>query len=369
MKNLYRTYDWARLILSRLALKAILRRSESVTQTVIFAPSLPWRGPLFQRPQQLALALARQGVRVFYMEPGPSRRAPLFRRLNDQLYLCNVTPYAFRAIQKPLVYLLTWNRHHRAGFESPRVIYDFLDSLDVCVGDPVQIQREHDELVLSSRLVLTTAEGLYLQVRTVRDDVLLCPNGVDYEHFTAARHQKTPPDDLAPILAKGIPIIGYYGALARWFDYRLFSAVAGSRPDLNFVLIGLDYDGSLNPSGLLDLPNVHWLGQKPYADLPCYLHFFDVATIPFELSHITHTTSPLKLFEYMAGGKPVVATPMQESLRFEGVLTASNPDEFSTQLDHALTLNSSPDYQATIDSVARSNTWEARARQIIEALK
>ena len=164
-------------------------------------------------------------------------------------------------------------------------------------------------------------------------------------------------------------MIGYYGALARWFDYPLVEAVATSRPDLVFILIGLDYDGSLKASGLLNLPNVHWLGLRNYSDLPRYLHSFDVAMIPFELNTITHATSPLKLFEYLAGGKPVVVTPMQESLRYEGVLVASNPGEFSRQLDRALELRSSPDYLALIDRVARENTWEVRARHILEALQ
>jgi glycosyltransferase involved in cell wall biosynthesis len=370
MKNLVRGIDCARLVLSRLALKVILRHSSGIVQTVIFAPSLAWRTPLFQRPHQLARALAHQGTRVFFMEPGPSRRAPLFRRLNDQLYLCNVTTRAFRAIHKPLVYLLTWNRHYRAGFESPRVIYDFLDSLEVCIGDPVQVRREHDDLLRTARLVLTTSETLYQQAQMIRNDALLCPNGVDYAHFAiSGQRRDQPPDDLAPLLAQGKPMIGYYGALARWFDYPLVEAVATSRPDLVFILIGLDYDGSLKASGLLNLPNVHWLGLRNYSDLPRYLHSFDVAMIPFELNTITHATSPLKLFEYLAGGKPVVVTPMQESLRYEGVLVASSPGEFSRQLDRALELRSSPDYLALIDRVARENTWEVRARHILEALQ
>ncbi|MGE5224560.1 MAG: glycosyltransferase, partial [Omnitrophica WOR_2 bacterium] len=177
------------------------------------------------------------------------------------------------------------------------------------------------------------------------------------------------PDDLAPIVAGRKPVIGYYGALAKWFDYDLLKKVAGLRPDLSFVLIGMDYDGSLKHSRVLEVPNIAWLGQKSYEELPAYLRFFDVATIPFQLNEITHSTSPLKLFEYMAGGKPVVITPMQESMRYDGVLVAHDAAEFSEKIDQALRLKEDPEYLRRIDCVALDNTWERRAAQLLEALK
>ena len=123
----------------------------------------------------------------------------------------------------------------------------------------------------------------------------------------------------AGILAKGKPIAGYYGALARWFDYELLRETARLRPDWSFVLIGPDHDGSLARSKLDRLPNVHWLGPRPYLALPGYLHRFDVATIPFAINDITLATSPLKLYEYFAAGRPVISTPMPECAAFAEV--------------------------------------------------
>jgi glycosyltransferase involved in cell wall biosynthesis len=163
-------------------------------------------------------------------------------------------------------------------------------------------------------------------------------------------------------------VIGYYGALARWFDYNLLKSVACLRPDLSFVLIGPYYDSTLKSSSLLELPNLFYLGVKPYAQIPAYLRCFDVAMIPFQLNDITHATSPLKLFEYMAGGKPVVVTPMRESLRYPGVLSGKDPAEFAAQLDLALQLRNDSKYIAALDEVARQNTWDARARQLLQAL-
>jgi glycosyltransferase involved in cell wall biosynthesis len=264
------------------------------------------------------------------------------------------------------------------------VIYEFIDDLDVfTVDDREQLGRDHDQLLSESAIVVATARRLWETVRAVRPDALLCPNGVDYDHFLPAQGLVTtpPPQDLLPFLqearwecgALGFPmmrakkpLVGYYGALARWFDYELLRQTARLRPDWDFLLIGPPYDFSFEESGVKNEPNVHWLGQKPYRTLPEYLRYFDAAIIPFVLNPITHATSPLKLFEYMAAGKPVVTTPMEESLRFSGVLTAATPEAFATTIEEALRLGDNPGYRQTIDRVARENTWEERARSILE---
>jgi glycosyltransferase involved in cell wall biosynthesis len=173
---------------------------------------------------------------------------------------------------------------------------------------------------------------------------------------------------MAPILEAGRPVVGYHGALARWFDYSLLGEVAHLRPDLSFVLVGPDYDNSLKESQLLDHRNVYWLESKPYTEIPSILAYFDIGMIPFRLMDITHATSPLKLFEYMASWKPVVITPMAESMRYEGVLTAGYPEEFSCQLDSALSLRTDRTYLDLLDRIARENTWEIRARQILHLI-
>ena len=143
--------------------------------------------------------------------------------------------------------------------------------------------------------------------------------------------------------------------------------LARQREDLSFVVMGPDYDGTMHPS-FLDLPNLDWLGVKPYEALPGYLAYFDVAMIPFLLNEITHATSPLKLFEYMAGGKPVVVTPMHESTRYDGVLVADTPSAFSERIDQALRLRDDATYLHQIDQMALNSTWQARAEQILSVL-
>jgi hypothetical protein len=305
---------------------------------------------------------------VFYVEPEHSRSAAGFRRLEGSLYLCHAPLAAFAELAQPYVHVMTWNTKYVRSFDAPRLVYDLVDDLSAFEGQPARLAAQHEALLKSAALVLATAERLHQQVLPARPDARLCPNGVDYELFAHPLGAKSPPPGLGPVLALAKPVIGYYGALARWFDYELWMDVARQRGDLSFVLIGPDHDGSLPHSGLLELPNLFWLGSRTYPEIPGCLRYFDVAAIPFRVSGLTHATSPLKLFEYMAGGKPVVITPMQESMRYEGVLVASSPQEFSSRLDQALALRSDPQYLSVIDRVARQNTWEARARQIQEWL-
>lgn len=348
----------------------LTNQQDHYKEIVIFPPSLDWNVQLFQRPQQLALALGRQGALVFYLQPKPDQKQPPFNLIENGVYLCNVHVDVFHDLPNPFIYLLTWNSDYARCFNQPRILYDFVDDIDVFYGERDQIVRGHEFLLRNAHIILATANKLIEEVKNYRSDVIYAPNGVVYEHFArAARNEySTPPQDLADLAASQQPIIGYYGALARWFDYDLFKKVALLRPNYHFVLIGPDYDGTLEHTDLLTTPNIHWLGVKPYNELPHYLQYFDVATIPFIVNDITHATSPIKLFEYMAGEKPVVITPMRESMNYPGVLIAQDAEEFATQLDNALLKKDSPEYRTLLRKIALENTWDERAKALLDAL-
>jgi glycosyltransferase involved in cell wall biosynthesis len=140
-------------------------------------------------------------------------------------------------------------------------------------------------------------------------------------------------------------------------------------PGYAFVLIGPDYDGTLPKSKVTDLDNVHWLGSKPYGALPAYLDRFAVATIPFVVNDVTHSVSPLKLFEYMAGGKPVITPPLRECARYPEVLLADGADEWAEMIELAIELGADPSYRARMVAAAKENTWDARVQTILDALK
>ena len=133
-------------------------------------------------------------------------------------------------------------------------------------------------------------------------------------------------------------------------------------------MIGPQYDESLPGQPLLERHNVRWLGPRDYVTLPGYLSLFDVATIPFRINPITLATSPLKLFEYFAGGKPVVTTPMPECQAFPEVLIADSPDDFLRQLERSRERGRDPAFRSRLREIGRANSWEARVRSALEAL-
>ena len=336
---------------------------------IVFPPSLDWNAQLFQRPQQMALALAKRGALIFYIQPKPDHKKQPFQLVRERLYLCHVHVDTFQILSNPLIYLLTWNSRCASQFIRPKIIYDYVDDINAFYGDHQKIVKGHQYLLQNANYILATARKLVDEVRLLRPDVIFSPNGVEYELFARAARKEfsTPPSDMQAILSKSNPVIGYYGALARWFDYDLLKRVASLRPDYQFVLIGPDYDGTVKLSEILNIKNIYWLGVKPYEELPQYLQYFDVATIPFIVNDITHATSPLKLFEYMAGEKPIVITPMKESMQYSGVLIGENSEQFAQKLDLALKMRENESYLNLLRKTALENTWERRAEEILSA--
>ena len=337
-------------------------------EIIIFPPGLSWRDSLFQRPQNLAKSLADCGNLVLYCEPETTHELVGFERLSENLFLCHVPLETFKIVKKPFVVTMTWNYPFAIQIPGARIIYDLVDHLDVFSGNRRKIERQHQLLLNSAEIVLATSRALYDQVKPHRPDALLCPNGVDYDRFTESIHgDSEPPGDIAPMLFQGSPTVGYVGALAEWLDFDLLEGVARLRPDVVFILIGPDLDGS-TPSKLTEIQNIHRLGVKVHDEVPIYLQYFDITMIPFLVNDVTHAVSPIKLFEYMAAAKPVISTPLNESIQYPGVLIAGNHQEFSNKIDEALQLKSDAEYINLITGVAKENSWAERAYQILDAI-
>ena len=347
-----------------------LERNADRRGVVIYPPFIDW-GWMRQRPHQLMAQFAEAGYLSLFCSP--QRRTDSFKgcvRVAERLYLCdNIDSLA--GLQNPILLVNRtshWNTVKR--FDSPLVIYDYLDDLSVSSrgGAPNRHKLElHRKLTTRSDIVLATARRLHDEVRLLRPDALYCPNGVDFDHFCLS-FPPAAPADIADLVQAGRPIVGYYGALARWFDYELLAQTARLRGDVNFLLIGPDFDGSMTSGNMAGLPNVRWLGEKKYEELPAYLHHFTVAAIPFVVNEITASTSPVKLFEYMAAGKPVVTTDMPECRQCPDVLVAGDAHEFAAMIDEAVRCGRSDSFRGKLIEQARANTWRRRAELIIERL-
>jgi hypothetical protein len=276
----------------------------------------------------------------------------------------------FRVLDSPVVYIGSpWHRRTLDYFNKPVVVYDHYDDLAVWNAR----QEDHQYLLQNAKVVMATARGLLEKARILRPDIFFAPNAVDYGFIQRFRPSSTDaaPDEFRPILALGKPIIGYSGAIAEWFDYDLVREAARAHPEWEFVLVGVNYDHSLDRSGILEsgLGNLHWLGMKSYDELFAYVWRFDIGIIPFKVNEITLATSPIKLFEYMACAKPVVSTALPECKNYPGVFTAETAEQFGTCLLQALQMGKEEAYLRTIDQVARQNTWEQRVDAIITRLE
>ena len=345
----------------------ITGRFPEAREVIIFPPGMPWQGGMFQRPQQLARALAWHGALVFYQQPHDTWPEG-FLEIEDRLFVGQAPASRFRDLPRAWVHALTWNLPQLAGYPAQQVIYDVIDNLDVFQGSPGWLRRNHERYLQKADLVTVTSRALYEEVQQTREDALLCPNGVDFEHFQGTGPSPDP-QDLARLAPRGAPVIGYHGALARWFNYGLIKELASQLREMQFVLLGVDYDRTLQREGILDLPNVYWLGKIDYARLPAYVRAFDVGLIPFKVNEITRATSPIKLYEYFAAGVPVVSSPLREVQRYEDVFMASSLEEWMAMIECALAARDDTGLISRLQEMGRQNRWSVRADAILDRLE
>lgn len=340
---------------------------------------------LMQRPQHLAKALAGPDMLVFYNSfyPMDYRDSKRIERIGKQTYVLDFYYYRdalFDVLSRLPVkkYVMIYStdtvrtellqKYRERGFG---ILYEYVDEIDEHLMSPqaVGIAKKRHRWLLGQKDVFTAATSgrLYEQLlsRHPAGPCALIPNGADYRRFREAVPAKIPE------FRKGAGeklIIGYYGALASWVDYELLKDVAKDGR-YRLVLIGSCHDGSLEQSGIGKLPEVYVLQAMPYEELPGCAKWFDICIIPFRVNEITLAVSPVKLFEYMALGKPIVTTALPECTAFESVLASRGAREFLENLERARMLRENEEYQKLLEREARQNTWQARAKQWREFLK
>ena len=346
-------------------LASILRETIGRKGIIICPPTIDWHTTLYQRPHQIARAFAREGYLVIFCTNNIRYdNVKGFEKIEKNLYLLNNTA-VLKEVSAGAIVIISWaiNKFYADRFKDSYMVYEYMDELKVFDGEPDDLQRDHDWLVANADLVVATADKLYEEVKTISRNALLVPNGVDVAHFS--KEERKIPNDLESTIGKSNTVIGYYGALAEWFDYDLVAYAATQRPAWAFILIGpLDYDKSHEKLKAKMPTNVHFLGSRSYDDLPAYGNAFDVAIIPFRINKITESTSPIKLFEYMALGKPIVTTDMPECRKYKSVLISKTKEEFVEQLESALLLRSDSKYLKIEKAEADENSWKKRVKEM-----
>ena len=368
-------------------------------QDIIFVSSDDWESGLKTSKYHMTMQLANHGNRVLFVESiglrPPTASSSDLSRIGKKLAqwsrflrwvhpnIAVLTPIVLPFHQHRSVQRL--NRHllvnsvklgaNRLGFKEP-LLWNFMPnaldlvgrcneqlSLYYCVdefaqfpGVPVAaIEAMEQELLGKVDMCFATALKLYDDKQKFNSETHYMPHGVDVEHFRLALSDETPLADEIAALPK--PVIGYYGHLAEWFDADLIEQIAKAHPEWSVVLIGTI---RLDTSRYDAYPNVHFLGRKPYEDLPSYSKGFDVALIPFTQSKLTVNVNPLKLREYLASGLPVVSVDLPEVRKYaEVVHIASDSAMFIQAIEQALQENS-PELIQYRTQFVNDESWEGR---------
>ncbi len=242
------------------------------------------------------------------------------------------------------------------GIEAEAVVYDCMDELSNFRFAPPELREREARLLQMADVVFTGGYSIWEAKRLQHDNIHPFPSAVEAKHFGRARGGLPAPADQAGVAR---PRLGFYGVIDERLDLALIDHLAEARPDWQVVMLGPV--AKLDEADLPRRPNLHWLGQKAYAELPSYLAGWDVALMPFAINEATRFISPTKTPEYLAGGVPVVSTPVRDVERhyggLAGVRIAGTPEAFVEACEAALALKPA-DWRPEADKVLADQSWD-----------
>ena len=378
---------------------------------IVYLGMNPW-DTIRQRAQHLATGLSGYG-RVLFVDPitpsvagalrralqgGPMRsRGPLVRQLGDGLFRLAPPPgvplgfdlQACNAINQRLQSILVRRAAERLGFGRPilwidhpleadqigrhgerMVIYNCMDNYPAFWSTVPRRQRLvatlEQRVLARADLVVASSSGLVRRCASARD-VRLLPNACDAELFAQALGSECPEE----LRALRRPLLGYVGTVSHWVDLDLLAEMAATHAEADLVLVGPVENVDIRPySGLA---NLHFLGPVAYERVPRYVNAFDVCLIPFRCNDLTADVDPVKAYEYLALGKPVVAVGLPEMARYGDLVhLASAREDAMGVLTQALAEVSQGTGSAMLaerQRVARENTWANRVSAVVEMIR
>jgi glycosyltransferase involved in cell wall biosynthesis len=367
--------------------------------TIVCFSHLRWNFT-FQRPNHLMSHFARER-RVFYIEEpifGASTSTIEVEVIGDGLTVC--TPHliddsrwraeseqarlirAFlleQGVENPLLWFYTPMALPLAeGIRSSAVVYDCMDELSMFLGAPPELMAREQELMTRAELVFTGGHSLYEAKRGRHPGVHAFPSSVDVEHFANVRADKQRSDgepssagnqdragDVDEQSSIPRPRVGFFGVIDERMDTELLRRVATERPQYQFVMIGPVV--KISEADLPRAQNIHYLGAKAYAELPRYLHGWDVAIMPFALNDATRFISPTKTLEYLAAGKPVVSTAVRDVVMpygEKGLVRIADRSTFASALDEAISERPTPVRRQAIRDLLNDTSWQKTWQQM-----
>jgi glycosyltransferase involved in cell wall biosynthesis len=251
------------------------------------------------------------------------------------------------------------------AFDERAVVYDCMDELSKFRFAPAALVDRERYLMAQADVVFAGGYKLSQTKARFHQNVHFFGCGVDVAHFATARSADlvVPPE----IASLKRPVVGYYGVIDERIDYDLLRALASALTDVELVMVGPVV--KVDPAELPQAENIHWLGQRQYAELPAHVKGFDVCLMPFALNDATEYINPTKTLEYMAAAKPIVSTPISDVVHnFTPVVAvADSPVEFVAAVRSAIERPSAELIARGLEQ-ARANSWEsivARMERII----
>ena len=344
-----------------------------------------------QRPQHLAAELVSAGHRVFYFsnefiarreagfrveplgESGRLFQVRLYASGAPAIYHSRATPSVERQLGAGLRGALAWaNARQFVRFVqhpfwgsvvaslSGALVYDCMDFHEGFDGFGDDLRQAERLLIREADLTVVTSVWLEQFVRPFARRIALIRNAAEYGRFAQV-----------PVSLfrdpRGRAVLGYYGALAEWFDEGLVRAIAERFTDCLVLLVG--HDQSNVRRALRGLENVRFMGEVPYHRLPLYLHGFDVCLLPFRIVPLTLATNPVKLYEYLSAGKPVVSTALPEAAVCKDLVhVAGSKQEFLDHIGEALSERDAPQTRHRRQAFAAEQTWSNRGQELLAAV-
>ncbi|MFZ6010944.1 MAG: glycosyltransferase [Bacteroidota bacterium] len=333
------------------------------------------------RPQHLLSRFARQ-FRVFYIEEpvfDAMRSTSALEVVSPVPNLWVVTPHLQEdlyedeliAIQKEQLSKFFIDReinHYLFWYYTPAavaisdqfnpslIVYDCMHEFAASNFALPDIKERELELFSKADIVFTSGHSLYEAKRHKHSDVHAFPNSIDNDHFYKARLYTK---DLKDQVSIPHPRLGYCGVIDERTDLKLIEGIARRKPDWHIIMLGPIV--RIEEKELPVMPNIHYLGLKPYHQLPDYLSGWDIAMLPFVHNETTRFINPTKTSEYLAAGKPVISTPINDVIRRYGnkglVNIAGTPDEFVKVAEQELFISDRDDWLQKVNEFLSQNSW------------
>jgi glycosyltransferase involved in cell wall biosynthesis len=382
---------------------------------LLFLSMVRW-DTIYQRPQHLAMGLSKH-FRILYVDPvaysilgairnhllgdGTRNYRPVLRLINDNLIVYTPAPmfhfsedyWFINEINHKILWVFLSKLLAKYDFRDPIIYinspyqlpllkyfprslecYDCMDQYEAFYRldsrrRQIIIQKE-EQVISQVQVAFATSENLAHRISSRNTNVYLVQNGVNelFLNYANHIHSASPPD--FP-LGEG-PVIGYIGVVSHWFDINAIRALAERHPDWRFVMLG---PVMIKIDLLQNLSNIYFLGIKEYGLLPAYVENFDICIIPFVLNELTKAVNPVKVYEYFALGKTVVASRLPELVKFEDICyLADSSNDFVAKVETAIQdlHDKNPGALFGLETrrrkVAMGATWQQRVEKIYSAI-